>query len=120
MNEFCEPSSKENCSLNGYTCVCYDSCPLGEQEYFVNKISDQQNKNSSKIVIKVPCSGRGICTYDRGCICENGYLQPNCSVHCSTTIGGCCSDDAHCAKNNDNGKLKCKKIYNYIGYCDDL
>jgi hypothetical protein len=100
MNESCEPVSKINCTGS---CVCYDTCSLGNVNFPIF------NQN-----ITVPCSGNGICTIN-GCICDWGYLLPDCLYHCSNMPGGCCINDDDCA--NQIILNKCINISSEIGNC---
>ena len=102
INSDCEPSSKANCF--GKSCVCYDTCPLGKLGF----------PNQAKF-FQVPCSGNGVCSLS-GCLCNFGYLLPNCETHCSDTVGGCCLSDSECAGNVLDYK-KCTQISNNIGFC---
>ena len=61
--------------------------------------------------MKLPCSGKGICTSSGICKCLSGYVSANCEIHCSE-LGGCCRNNADCAIGT------CKDInYAGLGYC---
>ena len=104
MNSNCEPSSKADCTNNGDRCVCYDTCPTGKGRFLNNE--------------EIPCSGNGVCSYDKGCLCDYGYIGNNCEINCSDTDGGCCLEDKDCEWLNDPNFSKCIiNTNNVIGYC---
>lgn len=104
MNSNCEPSTKADCTLNGDTCVCYDTCPKGKGKFFGNE--------------EIPCSGNGVCSVHSGCICDYGFVGENCATNCSEMDGGCCMDDSDCVYLNNPDYSKCIIRSNTnIGYC---
>lgn len=100
INSDCQVTSKALCSGS---CVCYDTCPTGDSRF-----GDSAGK------YYVPCSSKGVCTNTGICVCDYGYIYPNCQTHCSEMPGGCCLTDSDCqglASFNT-----CIKT-NEIGYC---